>query len=122
MRFNASSIKAKSGTGFSQNTNSFDAGVEIANKAVDNSLNNKTLFFLFATPHHKIDLLMNGIRSVIGNSPKFLGCTTTGLVTNNFLSYNGTLAGAHLFHMILLFLKLFMSQLSKTVNMMQAKV
>jgi len=89
-----SSTKTIAGTGYSQNVNSFDAGVEIANKAIDKSgLSQETLFFLFATPHHKIDLLMRGIRSVIGDKPKFLGCTTTGLVTNNFLSYNGALAG-----------------------------
>ena len=92
-----SSTRSKAGTGFSQNINSFEAGVEIANKAVNGvDLNRETLFLLFATPHHKIDLLMNGIRSVIGDSPKFLGCTTTGLVTNDFLSYNGALAGGAL--------------------------
>src|SRR6266487_3299600 len=86
--------KTKAGTGYSQNENSFEAGVKIANKAVNGTaLSNETLFLLFATPHHKIDLLMNGIRSVIGDKPKFLGCTTTGLVTNHFLSYTGALAG-----------------------------
>ena len=89
-----SATKAKAGTGFSQDANSFSAGVEIANKAVNGThLDSETLFFLFATPHHKVDLLINGIQSVIGDSPKFLGCTTTGLVTNDFLSYNGALAG-----------------------------
>ena len=29
----------------------------------------------------------------MGDNPKFLGCTTTGLVTNHFLSYTGPLAG-----------------------------
>lgn len=88
------STKTIAGTGYSQNVNSFDAGVEIANKVISrSSLLKETLFLLFATPHHKIDLLMKGIRSVIGEKPKFLGCTTTGLVTNHFLSYNGALAG-----------------------------
>jgi len=87
--------KTTSGTGYSQNQNSFEAGVEIATKAMYKThLSKETLFLLFATPHHKIDLLMKGIRSVIGDTPKFLGCTTTGIVTNDFLSYNGALAGA----------------------------
>lgn len=86
--------KTKVGTGFSQNENSFEAGIEIANKAVRNSgLGDETLFLLFITPHHKIDIVIAGIRSVIGHKPKFLGCTTTGLVTNHFLSYTGALAG-----------------------------
>src|ERR1700682_246618 len=89
-----SSTKIKAGAGCSQNENSFEAGVEIANKAMnENSLSDETLFLLFATPHHKIDLVMNGIRSVMGENPKFLGCTTTGLVTNHFLSSSGALAG-----------------------------
>ena len=86
--------KIKTGTGYSQNENSFEAGVEIAKKTMnENSLSDETLFLLFATPHHKIDLVMNGIRSVMGDNPKFLGCTTTGIVTNQFLSYSGALAG-----------------------------
>src|SRR5665213_661918 len=89
-----SSTKTIAGTGYSQNVNSFDAGVEIANKAIDKSgLSQETLFFLFATPHHKIDLLMRGFRSVSRYMPKFFGCTTTGLVTNKVLSYNGALVG-----------------------------
>jgi hypothetical protein len=89
-----STTKITAGTGYSQNENSFEAGVEIARKALNKSeLSDETLFLLFATPHHKIDLLMKGIRSVIGERPKFLGCTTTGLVTNEFLSYSGALAG-----------------------------
>ena len=37
---------AKAGTGYSQNENSFEAGVEIANKAVkDVKLSSETLFF-----------------------------------------------------------------------------
>src|SRR5205085_10265622 len=77
-----------------QNENSFEAGVEIANKAVGKSvLDNETLFLLFTTPHHKIEPVIAGIKSVIGPDAKFLGCTTTGLVTNQFLSYTGALAG-----------------------------
>src|SRR4029077_6770293 len=89
-----STTKIKAGTGYSQNENSFEAGVEIANMAINESnLSDETLFLLFATPHHKIDTVMDGIRSVTGDNPKFLGCTTTGIVTNHFLSYSGALAG-----------------------------
>lgn len=86
--------KTTAGTGYSQRENSYEAGVEIANKSVRSShLFKQTLFFLFATPHHKIDMLIDGVRSVIGNRPAVFGCTTTGLVTNEFLSYTGVLAG-----------------------------
>jgi small ligand-binding sensory domain FIST len=87
-------IKTKTGVGHSQNENSYEAGIEIATKALNGTdLLNETLFLLFATPHHKINIVMDGIRSVMGDNPKFLGCTTTGLVTNEFLSYSGPLAG-----------------------------
>jgi len=88
------STKSRAGVGISQKENSFDAGVEIANNALANgTLNSETLFFLFATPHHKTDDLMRGIRSVMGDDLKFLGCTTTGSVTKDFIAYSGTLAG-----------------------------
>jgi hypothetical protein len=90
----SSITSTKVGTGFSQNENSYQAGIELAEKAVrQQKLNEQTLFFLFTTPHHNVEELMKGIRSVAGDTPVFLGCTTTGIVTNEFLSYNGILAG-----------------------------
>jgi hypothetical protein len=101
-------IKTRTGVGYSQNENSYEAGIEIANKALNGLvLLQETLFLLFATPHHKIDAVMQGIRSVLGNNPKFLGCTTTGLVTNEFLSYNGALAGGAFVSCNTLFFKIF---------------
>lgn len=86
--------KTKVGIGFSQNENSYKAGVEIASKALaKTSLSTETLFFLFATPHHEIEELIGGIKSLTGDGPKFLGCTTTGLVTRDYISYTGALAG-----------------------------
>lgn len=86
--------KTKAGVGFSQKEDSFQAGVEIANMALSkNELANETLFFLFATAQHKIDDLINGVRSVVGKAPQFLGCSSTGLVTKDFISYSGVLAG-----------------------------
>jgi hypothetical protein len=86
--------KTKAGVGYSQKEDSFEAGVEIARMALQKtSLLQETLFFLFATPLHNIDELKRGIRSVMGESLKFLGCTTTGLVTGEFISYTGILAG-----------------------------
>lgn len=89
------STKTKTGTAYSQNENSFEAGVEIAKNAIGNStLSNHTIFLLFATPTHDAHLLMKGMRSVIGNGPAIIGGTTIGVVTNVFLSYSGVMAGA----------------------------
>lgn len=86
--------QTKTGIGYSQQENSFDAGVEIATKAMPKATKTiQTLFFLFATPQHKIDLLIQGIMSVMGDNIRFLGCTTTGIVTKDFISYTGVLAG-----------------------------
>ena len=88
------STKTTTGIGYTQNEDSFQAGVDIATQAVKNTgLSTETLFLLFATPHHDIQRLMDGIRSVISDQPRFLGCTTTGLVTHDYISYNGVLAG-----------------------------
>jgi len=87
-------IKAKTGTGYSQNENSFDAGIEIAKNAIkDTTLSDHTLFLLFATPMHNSKMLMEGMRSVIGDKPAIIGGTTIGIVTNEFLSYSGVMAG-----------------------------
>ncbi|MES1215739.1 MAG: FIST N-terminal domain-containing protein [Bacteroidota bacterium] len=111
MELTLTSSATKAGTGFSQNENSFQAGIEIADKAMAGSkLSSETLFFLFATPHHKVDQLMKGIRSVVGDQPKFLGCTTTGLVTNEFLSYTGALAGGAFISSDTPFFKIFHEQ------------
>lgn len=89
------STKAKTGTAYSQNENSFEAGVEIAKSAVGSqTLSGHTLFLLFATPTHDAQMLIKGMRSVVGESPAIIGGTTIGVVTNEFLSYAGVMAGA----------------------------
>lgn len=86
--------KTKTGTGFSQNENSYEAGAELAMKALgNNELDEHTMFLLFASPHHDAELLMDGLRSVIGNKPVIIGGTTIGILTNDFLSYTGAMAG-----------------------------
>jgi len=88
------STKTKTGTAYSQNENSYDAGVEIATNAIgDTKLSGYTLFLLFATPTHDVQMLMKGMRSIIGDKPAIIGGTTIGVVTNEFLSYSGVIAG-----------------------------
>jgi len=89
MNVSSTLIESVAGVGFSEDINSFDAGVEIGKKATSGKLlADETLFFLFATPHHRVDRLISGVRSIVGDKPKFLGSTTTGLVTQGFLSYS----------------------------------
>lgn len=103
--------KTKTGIGYSEKENSFDAGVEIATMAKPNTeVADQTLFFLFATPHHKIDFLMQGIKSVMGDNIRFLGCTTTGIVTKDFISYTGVLAGGGFMTSGIPFFKLFFEE------------
>jgi hypothetical protein len=88
------SLKTLTGIGTSQLDDSFEAGVEIAKSAMANGeLKKHTLFFLFSTAEHDNEQLMKGIRSVVGDDPVFLGCTSKGVVTKEFISYNGVLAG-----------------------------
>src|SRR5690606_18896962 len=89
------SIKTKCGTAYSLNENSFEAGVEIATNSILHApLSSHTIFLLFATPTHDAQMLIKGMRSVIGDRPAIIGGTTIGVVTNEFLSYNGVMAGA----------------------------
>jgi hypothetical protein len=86
--------KTKTGTGYSQKEDSYEAGIEIANTAIKNSeLLEHTLFLLFASPHHTTENLVNGVRSVLGDKPTIIGGTTIGVLTNDFLSYTGWLGG-----------------------------
>ncbi len=81
-------------TGYSQLLNSFDAGREIAESMQsDLVLSGQTLLLLFATPHHNVNNLIAGVKSVIGEDIDVLGCTTTGLICNDFISYTGALSG-----------------------------
>src|SRR5687768_2182009 len=87
-------IETLTGIGVSQNEDSYEAGVEIATKALlGNQLANHTLFFLFATYEHSPDELIKGARSVMGDDVGFFGCTTKGIVTKDLISYMGKIAG-----------------------------
>src|SRR5688572_2188062 len=87
-------IKTLAGVGISQKEDSFEAGVEIATIALfDNQLSDHSLFFLFATFEHDPVELMKGARSVAGENVSFFGCTTKGMVTKDFISYQGRMAG-----------------------------
>jgi len=87
-------VKAQSGTGYSQHEDAFKAGAEIAIMATKRkALAAHTLFWLFATPNHEVKNLMAGMRSVIGDAPVIIGGSTIGVVTNEFLSYSGVMAG-----------------------------
>lgn len=90
----ASFVKTQSGTGFSQQEDAFKAGAEIASLATKGKeLAAHTLFWLFATPNHDVKNLVAGMRSVIDDSPTIIGGSTIGVVTNEFLSYSGVMAG-----------------------------
>ncbi len=89
------SVKTLVGISSSIKEDSFEAGAEIARKALaGNSFLSHTLFFLFATGEHDIDELIRGIRFITGDSPVFLGCTSKGLITKEFISYTGLMVGA----------------------------
>jgi hypothetical protein len=86
--------QVKTGIGYSQKENSFEAGAELAANAVAHStLAPHTLFLLFATPDHESETLVRGVRSVVGNEPSIIGGTTIGILTSDFLSYTGSMAG-----------------------------
>ena len=122
MSSTAFATKTKAGTGYSQNPNSFEAGVEIATTVVNGAeLSPHTLFLLFATPHHKVDSLIKGIRSVIGDNPTFLDVPQPVWSPIIFFLIQVRWPEAHLFRVMLHSLRFFMSQILRMKNSKREK-
>ena len=64
----------KAAVGFSETTNSREAGVEAARRALDQLETDRCdLVLLFATSKYDPALIREGVRSVVGNAPLFGG-------------------------------------------------
>jgi hypothetical protein len=79
------------GTGFSEKVNSYDAGVEAAEAARQQSgiTDGCDMAFLFTTSRHTPAQFADGVRSVIGHARIFIGGCGVGFITNDRLGYDG---------------------------------
>ncbi len=87
-------MTAKIGVSYSTNPNSGDAGREMAKDAMRSSGAYKAgLALVFASTEHDSESLLNGVKSVVGTKCIIAGGTSTGVITNDYLGYEGFHAG-----------------------------
>ena len=87
-------MTAKIGVSYSTNPNSGDAGREMAQAARGTSGADKAgLALVFASTEHDSESLLNGVKSVVGSQCIIAGGTSTGVITKDYLGYEGFHAG-----------------------------
>ncbi len=80
----------KVGIGVSENPNSFEAGVEAAKSAAaEGSITSCNLAILYTTPKHDPTQLRDGVRSIIGPEARLIGGYSVGIITKDYLGYEG---------------------------------
>jgi len=84
----------KVGISYSENPNSFEAGIEVCKSALeDGNMDACDLAILYSTPKHNSAQLLDGLRSIIGPTPRLIGGYSVGIITKDYLGYDGYQAG-----------------------------
>ncbi|HEX8833907.1 MAG TPA: FIST N-terminal domain-containing protein [Abditibacteriaceae bacterium] len=87
-------MSTKVGIGWSENHDSFQAGREAATAALENAaLSKSDLLLVFSTSKHDPVALHQGLREVVGNTPRIIGGYGIGVLTNRELGYDGYQVG-----------------------------
>lgn len=86
--------RARAGVGSSENPSSRQAGEEAARMALERSgLEDPDLVLLFCSGKHDAAAFHEGVRSVAGTRARMIGGSTMGVITNDFLGYEGHQVG-----------------------------
>jgi len=84
----------KCGVGHSENPNSREAGIEAATMALEKAcLEKADLLLTYYTPKYDVAEFLSGLRSVVGSSTRIIGGGSVGIITNDYLAYDGFHAG-----------------------------
>lgn len=87
-------MATKFGVGFTENPKSFEAGAEMAKQAMSGAgISDCNLAIMFSTSKHDPFQLGDGVRSIIGPSARLIGGYSMGIITNDYLGYEGYQAG-----------------------------
>ena len=90
-------LKSKIGVGASNKTDSRGAGREATSKAIaQGDIERPDFALLFCGGKHNPDEFMEGVRSILGDTP-CVGGSGLGIITNDFLGYSGYEAGITVF-------------------------
>lgn len=84
----------KFGVGYTENPKSFEAGVEMAKQAMSEAgIEKCDLAILYSTSKQDPFQLGDGVRSVIGPTARLIGGYSMGIITRDYLGYEGYQAG-----------------------------
>lgn len=85
------SIPPKAAFGISENPDAFSGGAEAAKAAVLllGETRRPHLILVFCTSRLAADSLTNGIRSIVGDDVPLFGANANGIITNDFIGYDG---------------------------------
>jgi hypothetical protein len=87
-------VATKVGVGYSEDTESYEAGAEAARAALrDADVATCNLVLLFATEKHHPQRLRDGVRSIVGSAPRLIGGYSMGIITKDRLGYDGYQVG-----------------------------
>lgn len=87
-------MTTKMGVGYSNDPNSFDAGTQAVTAAMTEAMvDSCQLALLFSTGKHDPTQLRDGVRSVIGQETRLIGGYSMGVITKDYLGYDGNQVG-----------------------------
>jgi len=82
--------QARSGVGYSDRSDSREAGAEAARLAMQHAgIERCDLVMLFCTSKHDAEAFRDGVRSVVGREPRLFGGSSVGSITNDRIGYFG---------------------------------
>jgi hypothetical protein len=91
---NPVATSTRGGVGYSEQPNAREAGAEAARRAMAQAgVDSCDLVFLFATAKQDPAAVRDGVRLVVGPKPRLIGGATVGVITNDFLGYEGHQVG-----------------------------
>jgi hypothetical protein len=90
----AAATGTRAGVGASENASSWDAGVEAARAALSELGGERCdLAIIYATDKHDPVRFRDGVRSVIGPRARLIGGVSMGIITRDYLGYDGYQVG-----------------------------
>lgn len=90
-------VGTKAAVGYSENSNSREAGAEAARKAFEQLDGARCdLVLLFGTSKHDPNLISEGVRSIVGDAVPLFGASAVGIITNDSMGYEGYQVGVAL--------------------------
>jgi small ligand-binding sensory domain FIST len=85
----------KIGVGYAQERDAFSSGKTVAESALERgAISRPDLVFAFCHGQLNPDLFLRGLQSVVGDRVVIIGGSAVGIITNEWLSYEGSPAGA----------------------------